>query len=454
MYRTLFDLAGYAIFAWLLLIFLPGWRITRRIAESAVFPAYLAVLYVIGLVAVLREIGPGFMADFGSATGVLGLLTQESIAIVAWIHILAFDQVVALVIYRDNMRHRFVPVPVQSAIMAATLMLGPVGFLTYWLIRLLRTRSLVAWGEKHVPSDGSDIPRYAEVTGGRRPPDAVFAIWRSQPVLFGLGVAGFTLASITAVIAAVNGGWLLGAEGRLLEAVKFDIAIGIYMVTLALIIPLAPFTHAARRRWLGWILVLGTFNYAMENVQAWRGLDPRFSSIAGSVDGFLSGVFFLSALGILVLFVDLLSRFWRDDAVPDHPALRLALRYATVAALYAFGVGIVMSLSGGRFLGAAGNMMPLHAAGFHGLQAVPLVALLCGAAATSATARQVTHVAGAGWLLLCTALAVQALVGIAPTQPGPTSWLAAAGVTLWAAAALMALRTRRWRAEPASQLAH
>jgi hypothetical protein len=64
MYRTEFDVAGYAIFAWLLLVLLPSWRITRRIVESAVFAMYLAVLYVVGLVAVLREFGAGFMADF------------------------------------------------------------------------------------------------------------------------------------------------------------------------------------------------------------------------------------------------------------------------------------------------------------------------------------------------------------------------------------------------------
>jgi hypothetical protein len=452
MYRTLFDLAGYAIFAWLLLIFLPSWRITRRVAESAVFPAYLAVLYVVGLVAVLREVGPGFMADFGSASGVLGLLAQEPIAIVAWIHILAFDQVVALLIYRDNMRHRFVPLPVQSIIMVATLMLGPVGFLTYWLVRTTRARSAVAWGERHVEQpDGAHAPAFAEVTGGRRPLAAAVAIWRSQPVLFGLGTAGFTLAGITSIVALVNGGWLLGAEGRLLEAVKFDVANGFYMLTLALIMPFAPFTDVARRRWFGLALAFGMFGYLMENVQSWRGLDPRFSSVAGAPDQILGGIFFLSALGTLVLFVDLLARFWRDDAIPDHPALRLSLRYGMVAALYAFGIGIVMSVAGGRFVGD-GNMMPLHAAGFHGLQALPLVALLGGAAAaTSAAVRQAVHLAGAGWLLLCTGLLAQTLSGAAPTQPGPGLLLAAVGAATWAAAVPLAWRAARAQYATAQQ---
>jgi hypothetical protein len=153
MYRTLFELAGPAIVAWLLLVFLPRWRVTRRVGESAAFPVYLCVLYAIGLALVLRESGAGFMRDFGSVEGVLGLLRTESIALIAWIHILAFDQIVGLLIYRDNMRHRFVPLPVQSLILAATLMLGPIGFLAYWLLRVTRRRAeLTAWGERDTTS--------------------------------------------------------------------------------------------------------------------------------------------------------------------------------------------------------------------------------------------------------------------------------------------------------------
>jgi uncharacterized membrane protein YidH (DUF202 family) len=441
-YRILFDLAGYAIFGWLLLILLPSWRITRRIAESAVFPVWLSALYVVGLVAVMREMGPGFMASFGSADGVLGLLAQEPIALVAWIHILAFDQVVALLIYRDNMRHRFVPVPLQSVIMVATLMLGPVGFISYWLVRTARSRTATAWGEA-APDGEADVPapRFADVVAGRRPAAAVMAIWQRERELFGLAALGFTLAGVTGAIAAVNGGWLLGAEGRLLEAVKFDVATGIYYLSLALVLPFAPISAAARTRWMRWAVAMGVFGLAMENVQAWRGLDPRFSTVAGPLDQILGGVFFLSAMGILVLFVDLLARFFRDDAIPDHPALRTALRYAGAAAMFGFGIGVVMSMEGGRLLGAAGNMMPLHAAGFHGLQTIPLVALLGGAARSARSeVRTAVHTAGMGWLLLCAGLFLQPLLGQAITEPGAGLLLAAAGAVLWGAGLAQAVR--------------
>lgn len=58
MYILLFNLAGPAILAWALMIFLPTWPVTRWIAARAVFPAYLAALYVIGVVPLLISTGP------------------------------------------------------------------------------------------------------------------------------------------------------------------------------------------------------------------------------------------------------------------------------------------------------------------------------------------------------------------------------------------------------------
>lgn len=141
MYLTLFTLAGFAAPAWALLIFLPTWRGTRWLARSAIIPALIALLYVIGIGAQISQAGVGFMRDFGSAEGVAGLMAQQNIALVAWIHFLAFDQLVGIFIYRDNMHHRYVPIPLQSAILFLTFMLGPVGFLTYYLIRWARSGS-------------------------------------------------------------------------------------------------------------------------------------------------------------------------------------------------------------------------------------------------------------------------------------------------------------------------
>jgi hypothetical protein len=446
MYRTLFVFAGIAILGWLPLIFAPSWKLTRRLAESALFPAYLAALYVTGLVAVVRASGFGFMADFGSADGVLGLLATEPIALIAWIHILAFDQVVGLLIYRDNMEKRVVPLPVQSVILVATLMLGPVGFLAYWAARVARTRGWpVAWGERApMPANTPQPVRWSDVAsrddvggvGLRGMISLAVLMWRRERALVRIAVAGFVLAAANAGVALVNGGWLIGAEGRLLEAIKFDAAFGFYFLTLAAIVPLAGLPERVHTRWIRWTVGCAVFSYFMENVQAWRGLNPRFSEIAGTPDQILGGIFFLQALLLMALFIELMAAFFRHDALPDHAPLRNALRYAAVAAMMAFGVGVIMSFAGGRFSGA-GNYMPLHAAGFHGLQALPLVALLAGA---SAVGRMITHVAGAAWLALCTGLLLQAASGQAPAVATPMLAATVIGAAMWVTAATVAWR--------------
>ncbi|MEX2281342.1 MAG: ABA4-like family protein [Gemmatimonadota bacterium] len=446
MYRTLFSLAGLAIFGWILLIFLPTWKVTRRIADSALFPAYIALLYVAGVVAVFRELGPGIMGDFGSADGVLRLLQLESVALVAWIHILAFDQVVAHLIYRDNMKNRFVPLPIQSVILVITLMLGPLGFLVYWLIRVVRVRGLVAWGERaDLPLDPDERPvRFSEVVTERSVIKAALGLLRRERTLTLVALGGFLLAGIAALFALVHGDWLIEPEGRLSEAVRFDLALGIYNLTLAMLLPLAGMSASGQRRWRRWAVGLTLYAYALENIQAWRGLDPRFSNVAGPIDQILGGVFFLQAIGILILFVILTSRFFRDDVLPDHAPLRSALRYAALAANLAFFVGILMSGLGGRVINDTGDLMMIHAAGFHGLQAVPLVALLLGWSRLPLnTALRWVRLAGVGWLLFCFGLLLQALTGAQLTTRDSAFGLGVAGLGAWVIALIYAWWARR-----------
>ncbi len=147
---TLFNLAGPAILAWVFLIFAPKWRGTQWLARTAVVPALLCLLYVVGVVWLISNAGFGFIRDFGNADGVAKLMAQRDIALVAWIHFLAFDQVIGIFIYRDNMHHRYVPIPVQSVILFLTLMLGPLGFLSYYLLR---------WARSGSPSGRSEVAR-------------------------------------------------------------------------------------------------------------------------------------------------------------------------------------------------------------------------------------------------------------------------------------------------------
>ncbi|HLM68070.1 MAG TPA: hypothetical protein VK358_11110, partial [Longimicrobium sp.] len=187
--------------------------------------------------------------------------------------------------------------------------------------------------------------------------------------------------------------------------------------------------------------VLVLYAYGMENVQVARGIDPRFTRVGSATDQMLGGFFFLSALGMIVLFAVLAWKILarRTDGA-DGPLL-LALRYAGVATFGAFAAGIWMSAAGGSRVGEA-SILPLHAVGFHGLQALPLVAVLLAWAGVAAhRARPWVHAAGAAWLAACAGVAWQTAQGRAALELSAANALAAGALLAWAVVAALAFRT-------------
>jgi hypothetical protein len=451
MHFTVYMLAGYATIAWLLLIVLPAWRVTRQVARSAAFPVYLCVLYAIGVGAIIASSGAGFIRDFGSAEGVIRILARSDVALIAWIHILAFDQLVGLFIYRDNMRHRYVPLPVQSLILALTFMFGPVGFLTYWAIRAARRARHPDSRGVGILLDASDpFPdRQPALAPGRpdgplddridampspvhAPVAYVRAALRSERAVALTGTLGLALAGAIGVLALVHGP-VIEPEGVLSKPMSFDGALGFFVLTLAVLIPLArlPLRRLDRLRLA--LIAFTIISLAIETVQSLRGLDPRFSQVAGAIDQRLGLLFFFVALGVLVCFYILAVRFFEPAPRPaDEDVLALSLRYGAAAAMLAFGAGIAMSAIGGRQVGASGNLIPLHALGFHGLQSLPLVAILgLRAGLDSARVRSWVHRAGLAWTGACVAVAIQTMRGLAITVPRPASIAAGLLVVTW-----------------------
>ncbi|HEU4883607.1 MAG TPA: ABA4-like family protein [Longimicrobium sp.] len=443
MYVALYNLAGIAMLGWLLLTLLPAWRVTRWVARTAVFPVFLAAIYLVGVVMMLMQNGMGVVGDFGSAEGVIRLLGNPDIALVAWIHILAFDQVVAMMIYRENMEHRYVPLPVQSVLLFATLMFGPVGFLSYYLLR--------AWSRSRRdraarPAETQPVVGRVPAAGGigaaaRTAASGALTVFRREWMLTAAGVLGLLLGAGCAIAIGVRGSELVGTEGHLRKAMSFDVAVGIYLLTLVLLVPLARFSKGGLWTWRVSLVLLSLYAFGMENVQIARGIDPRFTKVGSVTDQILGGVFFLAATGMIVSFVILawkvLAR--RMDGA-DGPLL-LSLRYAALATMGAFAAGFWMSAAQGSRTGQA-SILPLHAVGFHGLQALPLVAiLLTWAGVSSDRARPWIHAAGAAWLAACAAIAWQTEQGRPLTELSLAVVIAVAALLAWAAVAALAART-------------
>jgi hypothetical protein len=432
--KTLFALAGPGIVAWVLLIFLPRWRVSRWVAESGIFPAYLAVLYVLGVAPLVVGAGPGLMADFGSAEGVVKLLARPEGALIAWIHILVFDQVVGHVIYLENMRHRYVSLPLQSVILFLTLMFGPVGFLLYYTLRFVRrtrdSRPPASAPQPPPSRSGSDEMEGGQVVSYLR------RVWREERALIALGILGVVLGLIDVLIIRVQGA-LVPPGGDLTKAATFCLALGIYLMTLAPLLPVTGFSARGRSIWITLTAGAAIYSYAIENIQIFRGIDPRFNN--ASPPNQLAGLFFfLSAILNIVLFLVLAVRFFGARHQIRRGALLAGVRYGIASVFLGFAAGMWMSLLlSGRQVDPSGSALPIHALGFHGMQAVPLVALLA-LWSRHGRARLVVHAAGAAWLAAALAVFAQAAAGYAPAAPALPNVVAAVCLALWLAIALWA----------------
>jgi hypothetical protein len=116
--------------------------------------------------------------------------------------------------------------------------------------------------------------------------------------------------------------------------------------------------------------------------------------------------------------------------------------------MISFAVGVLMSIISGRDVGEAGNLLLTHALGVHGIQFVPVVALLLWAASGQGATRWL-HAAGVGWLTAYAAALGQALLGRPPMEVSRLTTVMFAGLAVWAAAAGYAMVSwRRAAARP------
>ena len=266
--------------------------------------------------------------------------------------------------------------------------------------------------------------------------------------LFVVGVTGLVIAALCLVAVGVRGSFI-PPEGKMLDAATFTFGVGLFALTIALLLPLAGYTETARRRWRRLFYVFAVYGLVLEPLQAFRGLDPRFTEAGGALDVIAGIIFGLTAGLFTVLLVILGLRFFRGDVLADRPTLRAGIRYGMVAVWLSFGVGLVMSVAGGRAIGEAGDLMPTHALGVHGIQALPIVALLLGWAGTGGRVHTWIQAAGIGWLAATTATLVQALLGRPPLDPTPLLVVMGVGLAVWTIAAGYAFAAAWRRLVPA-----
>mgnify|MGYP001077027512 CR=1 FL=1 len=122
--------------AWLVLIFFPTKAWKNPVVYS--FAAALAVVY---LLYVIRGLGEMDMQAFMTLDGIKAMFSSDEAVLAGWIHYLVFDLLVGCWILNNSQKHNISHFLIIPCLLLC-FMLGPVGFLLYWVIKLVKTKHL------------------------------------------------------------------------------------------------------------------------------------------------------------------------------------------------------------------------------------------------------------------------------------------------------------------------
>ncbi|MGZ4165040.1 MAG: hypothetical protein ACXVPK_13490 [Tumebacillaceae bacterium] len=254
-------------------------------------------------------------------------------------------------------------------------------------------------------------------------------LFHGERALLISGLFGMCLGLVFGILVLVHGA-KISPDGDLTKPFSFDLALGLFTVSTAAILPFANFSKRGRGVWRTVSLVTVWYSYAQESIQSLRGLNPRFTRFGTPIDGLLGAGFGLVSLTIIVLYVILAIKLFR--AHNTRQLMTLGIRYGMVAALLGFTAGLWMIALQGRYTGPTGNIIWLHGLAFHGLQAAPLIAwLLERSALEKAKAHKLLHTGGLVYLLLILLVAGQTILGRSLLEVAPFPLAALATLLLY-----------------------
>lgn len=137
--ETIFSaMSGLAVVGWLCLALAPLRRAPLVVAARMV-AALLSLAYAILIFRGMADPAAPKGGGFDSLAGVMILLSTPAVMLPAWIHYLAFDLWVGTWIIEDAPKAR-VPHWLVLPILFGTFMLGPVGLLSYLIVRTVVVR--------------------------------------------------------------------------------------------------------------------------------------------------------------------------------------------------------------------------------------------------------------------------------------------------------------------------
>ncbi len=134
-WELVFKLANFSVLpAWLLLMILPRHILTKLVVHSYFYPFLLGTFYLYMLV-----------TSFGGEGGIDTLenlklsFQRDEILVLGWVHYLVFDLFIGAWITRDAHRNGIIHFLIIPSLVL-TLFAGPVGLLSYLIIRAISLR--------------------------------------------------------------------------------------------------------------------------------------------------------------------------------------------------------------------------------------------------------------------------------------------------------------------------
>ena len=152
--ETVFLLCNNAAaIGWIVLILTPRFPMFARLLIPVGLCGLLAVVYLYLVVSDFNDA----KGNFTSLAGVAQLFANPKVVLAGWIHYLVFDLFIGCWEVRDSRRHGIHHLLVVPSLIL-TFLLGPIGLLTYLVIRLIQTRSLNLACEPTSKEESKRIP--------------------------------------------------------------------------------------------------------------------------------------------------------------------------------------------------------------------------------------------------------------------------------------------------------
>lgn len=226
------------------------------------------------------------------------------------------------------------------------------------------------------------------------------------------------------------------------KPIVFGLSIGVLALSLAWVLQHLPDDRAVRRQTV-WLIGLLSFELLLIDMQQWRGVGSHFNG-ATRFDARVfdaMGALILAAAGILAWWTWKLFAQPRRDVPPERltaaRAGMLLLAAGNVIGMALVGIGTATLAASGHAsttIGGAGNVKLTHAIALHGMQVLPVIAVLLAAVPDAAVRCAAMRRAAVGYALLLAWAVWQAVAGRAPemlTLPSGLLLLTGGALLAW-----------------------